>query len=542
MFKIRLELIIDKDSHYENSEQGFVYFNVDNEIMQGAEIKVEYLFTGNNISEIDRVNKNLSILRFKDNILDSEVWSAGQKLETINGNVTFGGKTYSSLKDYYDKDGEFNYRGLYASSINSNAVGSLITRKMEDDILENKVYSGALTARNALFNEYYHYEVASQSPLAARKDNLGQDIIYRTKAKTLGTTTNDYYGRYLGSTYYTGKVSDSDIVAELKVDKILDYVDNNLVFREEENNMDSKERYWSKTLAQDLILGGYVQPTILSYKKEDLNNFFTSIIGIGNDLKGKIYSYDEAKNELNVEEGTILKMIKAIQRYSNSSKMKLYLDKSYSGVELNALHQYQQLLEKGILFDSDGVAYSTNERSNLAVLQDIRTRDKQNDNESDLNNFIVNSDITKYLSPRSSTQEGNYNGSYGTVGIIASKVISAEDDTKDMIYENVGEIIEYSSVTGRVTDLSTTLGNVELSKDRSKDNNSSEFEGSKFESDTASVEKVTLTPPTGRTRRHKIVQNVVKGVSYTGIILIVASMIIGGTFGGMKLYRKRRIK
>lgn len=532
-----------KDTHDDSSRQGFVYLNIDDEIMQGAQIKVDYLFVGNNISEIDRVNKNLSILRFRDNLTENSVWVAGSKDNGVTASLTFGGNTYASLKEYYDKDSSVNYDSLAidAGRLTGATVGSLVTRINSEG--ENKAYSGALTARNAMFNEYFRHELVSTSPAVAAKyvhngvnGSEESDIIYRVKHKTIGDTTSDYYGRYLGSTYYTGKVGANDVVSELKVDEILDYIDNNLVFESSDNGVDTGNRFWRQTTASELVLGGYVQPTILSFEQKDLNEFLQAISAyVDSDVRDavKILEYNAIKDQF--EASTVENTIKAIQRYSDSSKLKVFLDAT-SDVEFAAIKPYTDLLSKGLLLDSNGVAYNTEERTNLAVLQDLRTSDRQS--ESDL----TNADITKYLSPRDSESFG----SYGTIEIMASKVIAAEDDTKDMVYENVGEIIEYSSVTGRVTNLSTTLGNVKLSYEptnaENPDRNSPEYQDSKHESDTAAVEKITLTPPTGRDRTRQIIDTVVKGASYTGIIIAVIAVAVFGTFGGIKLYRKRRIK
>ena len=534
-----------KDTHDDASKQGFVYLNIDDEIMQGAQIKVDYLFVGNNISEIDRVNKNLSILRFRDNLTENNVWLAGSKDDGVTASLTFGGNTYSSLKEYYDNDSTVNYDSLSidAGRTTGAAVGSLVTRI--NSYGENKAYSGALTARNAMFNEYYRHELVSTSPAVAAKyvhNGEESEIIYRVKHKTIGDTTNDYYGRYLGSTYYTGKVGANDVVSELKVDEILDYIDNNLVFESDDNTIDTVNRFWRSTTASELVLGGYVQPTILSFEKKDIDAFLQAVsVMADSDVKDalKILQYNEVKDKF--EADTVENAINAIQRYSDSSKLRVFLDAT-TDVEFAAIKPYTDLLSKGLLLDSEGVAYNTDERTNLAVLQDLRTSDRQSDDTSDAANYITNADITKYLSPRDSESSG----SYGTIEIMASKVIAAEDDTKDMVYENVGEVIEYSSVTGRVTNLSTTLGNVELSYEptnsENPDRNSSEYQDSKNESDTAAVEKITLTPPTGLNRTRQIINTVVKGASYTGIIIAVIAVAVFGTFGGIKLYRKRRIK
>ena len=363
-----------KDSHDKDSIQGFVYLNIDDQIMQGAEIKIEYLFTGHNISEIDRVNNNLSSLRFKNN-------------ETVKGYEEYLGN-------------------------------STLTNK----------YSGAKTARNSLYEKYY-------------KTDKDDGAVYRQKQYTIGTSTNDYYGSYMGLAYYTGKIDkDADVVSELKFDKILDYADNKLVFKQDENN--SKEGTWIKTTTQELLNQQYID----------------------------------------------------------------------AGIPVD-----------GHLVDKNHVAYDTPEKSNLALLQDFRT--------SDTNNNIANADITKYLLPRNSEAKD----SFGMVKFLVSKVISAEDDTKDMDFENIGEILEYSSVTGRVTNLATTIGDVNLST-------KAEYEAGKEKSDTGAAEEVTLTPPTGLYKRSKVYKAVVKGASYGGITIAIAAIATLGTLGGIKIYRKRRIK
>ena len=408
-----------KDSHDVDSIQGFIYLNIDDNIMQGTQVDIEYIFTGHNLSEIDRVNKNLSVLRLKDN----------------------------------------------------NAVSNYTKAFTEDG-----KYSGALTARDYLYNKYYKTD----------ENNTN----YRIKHFTVGVNKdNDYYGSYLGSVYYTGKVfvsnsdSNGDTIAELKIDQILDYVDNNLVFKQEDNQ--KVNGAWGTITSSELALSGKVSSSILEFKNDQ--------------DKQKLDQYLEEENE--------------------------------NGLSIDVIEDYKTLLGKSLLLDSKGVSYNTSERSNLAIMEDGRTSDNQTEN---LRNF----DITKYLSPRDSKGEK----SFGKITINVSRTISAQDDTSNMSYENIGEIIQYSSVTGRVTNLKTTLGNAKVKNLANSYNNSSEYEGAKKESDTAAVEKITLTPPTGLNKTERIITVAVKGASYVGIVIVVIAIIGLGIFAGIKIYRKRRIK
>ena len=62
------EVIEEKDGKYLiKTTQGFAYIVIDDNLLQGSTISIKYLFTGTNISEIDRIASNLSDLRFKEN-------------------------------------------------------------------------------------------------------------------------------------------------------------------------------------------------------------------------------------------------------------------------------------------------------------------------------------------------------------------------------------------------------------------------------------------------------------------------------------------
>ncbi len=429
--------------------QGFAYIVLDDNILQGATIKVKYLFTGTNISEVDRVSSNLSDLRFKENTETEKYAKLGGTQNQVYDEVTY------QVSDINNKP----------TFINHN-------------------YSPALTARNAMFSEYYRYELEGGN---IKKDLTNKDILYRVKVKDLlanndkvveiadiqkapnagnpHSGTTGYYGRYLGSTYYTGKINDAmEVIAELKIDKILDYVDNDLVFNNDENR--GENNLWKTTTTKEL------------YDANMLNKF--------------TYTYYDS-NGKPVTDNTTTEDYK--------------------------------------LVDADGRAYDTAERSNLALSLDDRVRD---DLPAD-QDTTVNKKFSRFLFPR----YADSNESIGIISLATSKVLSPEDKTDDMTYENIAEIIQYSSVTGRVTNLATTIGNAKIEE---ISNESPEFHEGRTESDTASVEKVTLTPPTGLNRINRVVRDVVKGASYTVVVIIVVALACVAVTVGITLYHKRRIK
>lgn len=468
-----------------SSTQGFAYIVVDDDIMQGATIKIKYLFTGTNLGEIDRVSSNLSDLRFKEN---EEV----RKYD----------RTTNDSSSYYN---EYDYQ---------------ISGQRDKLTLINQNYSAAKTARNALFSEYYRYELDGNNKVKYLNgatsdlmyDNLKgeaeNDILYKVKQKymrannriveivdvenahtdtTIPTPVNSalegstYYGRYLGSTYFTGVINeDMDVLAELKVDKILDYIDNDLVFNNDDNR--GENRLWKTTTAAELFSDGMLNETTYSYYED-----------------GQLIS-DNAQIQAN-----------------------------------------RETLEKKLV-DADGRAYNTEQRSNLAISLDDRVRDDYATDEEDP---TTNKKFTKFLIPRYSREKSL--DSFGTISLYASKVISPEDENDDMVYENIAEVIQYSSVTGRVTNLATTIGNAKIeeltnSTPDKRPNESSEYYEGRTESDTASVEKVTLTPPTGLDRLNRTVRKVVEGASYTVVTIIAVILVCVAVLVIIKIYRNRRIK
>ena len=420
-------LFLYDSNGYVKADQGFVYLNIDDEIMQGASVTIKYVFAASNLSEIDRVSSNLSVLRFKEN----------------------------------DEARAYRVEGKYYDQVKIQLGEN--TGYIDED------YSAAKTARNKLFSEYYGYEINpanTEDPI--NKDSNGNKIIYRIKDRNIDVdgskkinTDQTYYGRYLGSLYYTGVIGNKDVVAELKIDKILDYIDNDLVFDNTQNN--GTNNLWKTTTSQELYDSGLININVFKKVKMD--------------------------------------------------------DKEDAPEEVK-------------LVDSNNIVYDTKERSNLAILLDDRIKDYANP----ADDKTVNKDISKYLTPR----YANGAESFGLVNLVASKVIAAEESTENMTYENIGEIIQYSSVTGRVTSLATTIGNAKFFDNSG--NPEKEWDEARKESDTAATEKVTLTPPTGLGKVEQIVRDVVENTSYTLVVVFIVSLVCVTVLGIITLYRKRRIK
>lgn len=289
----------------------------------------------------------------------------------------------------------------YVFSVNNNSEVDRISERLYKlryradatgyEEFYDDVYTAAGTARNELYKDFYATDRAE----------------YRTKDKKTFNGTEGYYGKYLGDTYYSGTVGQEDIIAELKIDKILDYVDNNMLMDSSKNT--EIDRHWNTMTDAELIEQGLIDD--------------------------RVFNIIEEKNK---ENGEI------------------------------------QVISSKKLLDARGIIYDVDTRHNLAVSVDDKISSSDNDNMNKLLSIF----LTPYVS--------NKYASAGNVYMVASKVVAGEADTENMTYDNSAEIIQYTSVTGRVTTLATTVGNLNMSHNPDYDEDDSDF-----------TERVTLTPPTG---------------------------------------------
>ena len=154
---------------------------------------------------------------------------------------------------------------------------------------------------------------------------------------------------------------------------------------------------------------------------------------------------------------------------------------------------------------------------------------------------VNNVDLARFLLPKVTDPDTtNYHYSMGTVYLPVSKVVSAEADTEDMTYENMAEIIQFTTLTGRRTNFATTIGNVNVKAE------TGEYLESLKEKDTAATEVITLSPPTGLNRIQNMIVNTVQASSKLIIIVaIIIAVIVATTISVpiiIKHYKNRPIK
>ncbi len=394
-----------KDIQNEEHTQGFVYIQVDDEILQGATVEITYKFYAQNNSEIDLIRDTLDVIRFKENKQTNE-----------------------------------------------------LVKSKGPDILDT-TYTASGTAENILFAEMY------------KEDGHGD--LYRTKQKLLINTGTDegYFGRFVGYSYYTGEKFARDVVACLKFDKILDYIDTNLEFKQETNNDLLENRFWTITNPTEL------KPYVYALRKGgvDLTPVGTLTNVEGQEYKALVVSVDDG------------------------------------------------------LYDN--------------------MPDRIPDNAATLGNGIVNNkELSRFLLPEKADNTPDKTDSTGYIYLPTSKVIAAETDTDNLQYENIAEIVQFTTLTGRRTNFETTIGNANIHKAKRSEpsKGSPEFDTAALEPDTAATETITLTPPTGLMLSRRKIVNVVdvasKGVGITVIVAAVVAIVFGITTVTSLIIKKRRIK
>ena len=366
------------------------------------------------------------------------------------------------------------------------------------DIYDHDKYTASGTGRNVVFIENYRKDGNTEKNRGNNKEGLYRITQKHTTDKETGDT--GYFGRFAGYSYYTGELGDADTVSSLKFDKILDYVDTGLVYEPDSEQTDVKNKLWARRTAEELI--DYV--AVLNAER-----IFVE------DTVGDTTDPDAPEPELVVTNG-------------------------------------------------DGEVYKY-----LVVSVDDRTSDEQT--EAEVNNY----QLSKFLLPKvlvtgykpdeatlaaiTDEQEKTFSGN---ITLELSKVLNPEEEGDDMTYENMAEIVQFTTLTGRRTNFATTIGNANIQEIQERINNkeipfdtpdtpnsgSIEFMTATLEPDTSATETVTLIPPTGLMRNRKAIvsfmqtaKTSVEVVSIVGLVVAIIAVVGIAVLFVVRKFKKRRI-
>lgn len=118
------------------------------------------------------------------------------------------------------------------------------------------------------------------------KDKANNKLpVYNANDKKINKNENQgmKYGYYTGATYYNGKYHPETYVVETRIDQIIDYVDNNLNVREEDNS--TKDSSW-RTVSLKELVEGEIQKDIVGQNwtenadHKTLNNTYSKTLSV----------------------------------------------------------------------------------------------------------------------------------------------------------------------------------------------------------------------------------------------------------------------
>lgn len=202
-----------------SSSQGFRYVNIDTDLLQGLEVMVKYKLAIANISDIDTSYNNL--------------------LEMVKNYDVGNVAEYMKSQTISNNDEVYRY-------------GEIDNSEVSDTLLTNYNYNELVNAIDEMAgSEYLQYV----------------------------TDENYDVGDFLGKTYYANDFSrnntvddSNDKIVETRVDQIIDYIDNDLVFRYEDNTNNEGVgkfvNYTMSEIAERELLAGITEDSVISDGKQ----------------------------------------------------------------------------------------------------------------------------------------------------------------------------------------------------------------------------------------------------------------------------------
>ena len=241
--------------------QGFRYVNVDTEILQGMRIAVKFQIAVANISEVDHLTSWLEtkIEGGKDpssqvqkgaNVdlkVDFEETEKGPKV-TKDGNKVKDiiETTYGSEKEKTGREYDYTNSYLHELLNNKGVVG-------ESDA--DTTSKGLKEADNGIYN----YGTQTSSKIEGiGSENIKKAYSYTNIVKKVQPTYKTGY--YLGNLYYNNEIEEGkQAQVRTRVDQYIDYVDNDLIFKPEENTNDNGKIKYLTYTAEEIAERGLLK-------------------------------------------------------------------------------------------------------------------------------------------------------------------------------------------------------------------------------------------------------------------------------------------
>ena len=312
----------------------------------------------------------------------------------------------------------------------------------------------------------YVFSVNNKSEID-RVSNLLYNLRYKNDAKG--------YEAYYDEVYTAAGTARNQLYEE--------YYSNNGKFLKKEKKSND---YYGKYLGNVYYAGTIGSNDVISKLKVDmiLDYVDTDLTMVKSKNSGENGNWDTISDEKLLNQGLVRK-------------------DNFIEVKESKVENGQNVIRKSTkLVDDNNIVYDIETRHNLAVSVDDKISVNDNAN--------LNKSLSKFLTPYVSDSKT----SAGIIYLVTSKVLSGASDTERMTYDNSAEIIQYTSTTGRITSLGTTVGNLNM---KNPDYN---------ESDSDFTERVTLAPPTGL-EKLKYYASIVKDQLIIISIVICTVLIVG---------------
>ena len=447
------------------SNQGFRYANIDNDLLQGMTIKIKFRIAIANNSEVDHLSSWL------ENKIEGEA-KVDLNIKEINGETRV--------------DRSKENEGIIIDYINGNKRSYDYT----NSYLYKLLYKGA-DGINPLTNA--NLGVFEYKSMIGNENIIGSDNIKSSYTYTnIKKVQPDYkLGYYLGNIYYNNEDNGDSSVVRTRVDQFVDYVDNDLIFKPEENI--SKENQ-IKYLTYDLKEIG---------SKGLLNEITQDTTELTDGEKYYINDNKNVNNNLafNVENKDINKEL-------------------YQFLPTIPDEAYKNVTEEEMNYDLDG---DDEKESSYSCIG----------NQEETYNY--EEDIAKYLY---------------VIDLNASKVLTSEMSVDGLIIDNLAEIVKVANTAGRKVyvkaDENTTgiLGNTTKDPIESvnrRESTTTFVDIAKVETDTDFTEYVTFSPPTGLSEEQLELKNNMDNLK-NALLIIVPSLIIivGSTYVIVQFVKRKK--
>lgn len=550
--------------------QGFIYVNMDEELLQGATISVGYGMKVTNTSEVDTVG----LLSYFDD-----------------------GDTIMQLADYIKSVS--NKTAPTSSFIAGGAIGASTTTFLSG--AASKYQTLAETETNPLLKIKYANLAERFSKANAKLSGVAE--IAKVNSYTINNPTittssttggaqvqraSTPYGLFVGTTYYTGAVATDTAkvyAVESKVEQIIDYVDNEL--GAEDGELMLTDGSWAK-LDLTQLFGNYVQSNVLNGLNSSgitnegtlINIFESAVINVSQELLNKVGAViDLSNSEIEEQYRDVYEKLLAIAGV-NVTLQELVHSLGEDGIQAlieiytAADATSQELLELIVggltVVDKDGNRYITLEfkdaneiRNNVLISVNDPARNPS------LGNYLVPKTLIKEAdgTDRASINiKGTNNGTTennteyeAAISLIAKKTVSAEalaSDIEDMVFNNAAEIVQISNKVGR-KDKMAVAGNLligegewesttgydpddgkEINPDKDPDYDRVTLPGEPIfaEYDSAATARIIFAPPTGQGISAIIHSDIFQGGLIGLVVLAIGIVVIRVTF-----FKKKKI-